>query len=110
MREGFYRLRYETGGFRNEGVITLHAGVWTGCDRFYFMHGRYEKDDNQLNGFFAFKRHTSRPNQNPAVPEEFAVRLWGICGSNFGQCDFQCPDIPALKGHATFSWLGGYMS
>lgn len=108
MRDGFYRLHYKTGNVKGSGVLTLHEGVLTGCDPHYFLNGNYEKSGNRLEGVIYFERHTSRPNQNPIVPDLFKVRLSGLVGTDYGQFEFVCPEIPAINGQARFTWLGEY--
>lgn len=108
MRDGFYRLQYENSGTHGSGVITLHDGILAGCDPFWFMHGTLERDGNRLEGVIVFERHTQRPMPNPLVPDTFEVRLQGFGGPNYGQFDFRCPDVPAIKGRARFTWLGEY--
>lgn len=108
MRDGFYRLQYKTGDVIGSGVLTLHDGVLAGCDPHYFLNGKYAKHGSRLEGTLFFERHTRRVNQNPVVPDRFSVRLWGVGGKDYGQFEFECPEIPAINGQARFTWLGEY--
>ncbi|GAA0531840.1 hypothetical protein FHS83_002724 [Rhizomicrobium palustre] len=108
MRDGFYRLQYETGAVTGSGVMAFHEGVLSGCSPYYFMHGTFKKKGNSLEGIIEFERHTERPNQDPSVPREFTIRISGLCGANYGQFVFSSPDGPHLKGSAKFTWLGAY--
>lgn len=110
MREGFYRIQYETKTFRGFGVVTVHGAIFSGCDRYYFMYGTIAKKANRLNCRVTYSRHTRRPNLDPWVPEKFVLIFEGVGGDNFGQCEFACPDIPQIRGVATLTWLGSYMA
>lgn len=105
MREGFYRLQYETATLNSTGVVTLQDGVITGCDRFYFMFGKYRQNNNRLEGTVTFKRHTERPGQSNAIPKQFDIRFEGVCSEDYGQFEVSCPAVPLIKGRARFTWL-----
>jgi hypothetical protein len=106
MRDGIYRLKYETTTLNGSGVIELHDGVLSGCDRFYFMQGEYRENGNALNGIVTFKRHTEHASQG--IPEQFKIVFDGICSDEFGQFDIRCPDIPQIRGQASFNWLASF--
>lgn len=108
MRDGFYRLHYESTLHTGGGVVTFQDGVLSGCSPYYFMHGTYKKKGNSIEGVIEFERHTARPDQDLTVPREFTIRIAGLCGANYGQVAFTSPDAPQLKGNAKFTWLSEY--
>lgn len=109
MRDGFYRIQYETETFRSFGVVTLYDGIFSGCDRYYFMYGVFRRVENSLECAVTYSRHTTRADQDPWVPEEFVLNFEGVGGENFAQCTFVCRKIQKIHGVATLTWLGTYM-
>lgn len=105
MRDGIYRMQYQTATLSATGVIVLNDGVVSGCDRFHFMFGDYRQRGNTLNGTVIFKRHTEHPGHD--IPEHFKLVFNGVCSDDFGQFDIHCPDISQIRGHASFTWLAG---
>lgn len=108
MRDGIYRLRYQTTTLCTTAAVVLNDGEISGCDRFHFMFGSYRKRGNVLTGTVTFKRHTTRAELPADVPEQFALVFEGVCSDTFGQFDVECPDIPQIRGCACFTWLTGF--
>ena len=106
MRDGIYRMRYQTTTLCTSAVIVLNDGVISGCDRFHFMFGDYRQCGNTLNGTATFKRHTGSPSDG--IPEQFKLVFDGVGSENFGQFDVRCPEIPQIRGCACFFWLAGF--
>jgi hypothetical protein len=106
MRDGIYRLKYETTTLNTTGVVMLNDGVFNGCDRYYFMHGVYHERGNELTGSVTLKRHTEHPGQG--IAEQFKLFFDGVGSDDFGQFDIRCPDIPQIRGHASFVRLLGF--
>ena len=106
MRDGIYRMQYQTSTLNAIAVIVLNDGVLSGCDRFHFMFGDYCQRGNRLNGTINFERHTGKPG--PGIPEQFKIVFDGVGSDAFGQLDVDCPDIPQIRGHASFTWLAGF--
>jgi len=106
MRDGIYHMQYETATLNATAVIVLNDGVLSGCDRFHFMFGDYCQHGSALNGTVTFKRHTERPGTD--IPEHFKLVFSGVGSDAFGQFDVHCPDIPQIRGHASFTWLAGF--
>lgn len=106
MDNGLYRLHYTTGTLSTNGVIVLEDGTVSGCDRYYFMTGNYRCQENRFDGTATFKRHTERPGPLRMLPLHFDLVFKGVSSDKFGQFDVHCPDIPAIRGTATFFWIG----
>ncbi len=108
MQNGIYRLKYETTTLSATGVVTLRDGSLTGCDRYYFMIGRYQRQRNQLTGKVEFQRRIERPGSREAgIPDVFHIAFKGLASDKFGQFDLTSPDVPLIKGRAAFAWLSG---
>lgn len=107
MRDGIYRVHYETTILSTTATVVLHNNAISGCDRYYFIFGQCLRSGNELTGTATFRRHTDHPDL-PAglIPETFEVRFQGICGDDFGEFDIECPDVPAITGRGRFTWLG----
>lgn len=107
MRNGIYRLHYETTTLCASAAVMLQNDKVSGCDRYYFIFGRYQRRGNQLKGSATFKRHTVHPNlPHGLIPEQFEVLFDGICGDDFGQFALRSREVPIVSGRASFTWLG----
>jgi len=105
MRNGIYRMRYQTTTLCTTAVVVLSDGILSGCDRFHFMFGDYHHHGNTLTGTVTFKRHTEHPGHD--IPDQFKLVFDGIASDNFGQLDVHCPDVPQICGCACFTWMAG---
>ena len=106
MQNGLYRLKYESTTLNSTGVVTFEDGALTGCDRYYFIIGTYKRQGNNLRGVVEFRRRVERPGSREAgIPDAFRVVFDGLTSDKFGQVEVSSPDLPFIKGHATFLWL-----
>jgi hypothetical protein len=108
MRDGIYRVQYETATLCATGVIVLNNGELNGCDRFHFMFGDYRQRGNNLTGRVTFKCHTVRTGRPAAIPEQFELICKGVGSDSFGQFNFRCPGTPQIRGRASFTWLADF--
>jgi hypothetical protein len=106
MQNGFYRLQYKSDTLTTIGVIVLDNGILSGCDRFYFMRGKYQTGGNRISGTVTFRRHTKRSGMLAIIPALFELVFNGVGSDKFGQIDGYCSAIPLIRGNATFTWLG----
>lgn len=104
MRDGIYRLHYDTQTLKSTAMVVVNQGVVSGADRYYFMSGICRTKGSRIEGEVSFKRHSERPGP---IPESFDLVFDGISGDNFGEFEVHCPAIPIIKGRARFTWLGG---
>lgn len=106
MKHGIYRLAYESATLNGGGVIVLQDGSLNGCDRYYFIIGHYRRDGNTLKGGATFRQRVERPGARQAgIPPEFTVSFQGLCSDKYGQFEVFSPDVPVIRGKATFTWL-----
>jgi hypothetical protein len=105
MKDGLYRLRYQTATLNATGVVVLEAGQISGCDRYYFMVGSYHHDGSRITGKVGFSRHSSRHGLLSIIPKTFDLVFDGVASDNFGQFNVHCPALPLIRGSAKFTWL-----
>lgn len=74
----------------------------------FFLHGVYKRASSRLSGTIVFEMHTWSEDRTDGLPAQFTVRFTGVGGTNYGQLEFNSPDLPAIKGQGRFTWLGEY--
>lgn len=104
MRDGIFRLQYQTPNLSATAALVISGGALSGADRHFFMVGRCQYRGNRFRGTLRFTRHTARPGSEQ-LPETFDVVIDGIGGEDSAQLDLRCPEIAAFKGKGTLRWL-----
>lgn len=106
MRDGIYRIRFETPTRKATGIITLCGGRFSGTDRTHFITGHYSVSGNKLSGEITYRRHSQRPGYEHGIGlDEFHVRLNGICSETLAQFESYITERPEMRGQATFTRL-----
>jgi hypothetical protein len=97
MREGLYRVQFQTPLGWGSGVIhALNGRLWGG-DAAMFYTGNYTQDGNQIAADVRTGRHT----QNPAIPSVFGrdqvrIRLMGVEDGDLIRFTGSAPEAPNL--------------
>ena len=106
MRNGVYRVRFETPSQKGSGVIILNDGHFSGGDKTHYFSGHYSETDNRFQGAIRFKRHGEACGFKQVVDrDEFLVHIDGICSDTYAQVDAWVPDMPGERGRVTHMWL-----
>lgn len=106
MRNGVYRVRFETPRQRGSGVIILNDGHFSGGDKTHYFSGSYSEANNRISGAIRFKRHAEAAGFKQVVErDEFSVQIDGICSDSYAQVDAWVPDMAGERGRVTYMWL-----
>jgi hypothetical protein len=106
MRNGVYRVRFETPSQKGSGVIILNDGHFSGGDKTHFFSGNYTEANNRFSGVIRFKRHGEAADFKQVVERDvFHVHVDGICSETYAQVDAWVPEVAGERGHVTCMWM-----
>ncbi len=106
MRDGIYKVLFESHGRKGFNIVAASDGVITGCDQTHFTTGTYEIDGNRLKANLHMTRHSKRADFiEIADQDEIDIKMSGICSLGFGQFDARVAGRSDIDVTATFQWV-----
>lgn len=106
MKNGVYRVRFETPTQKGSGVVILNDGHFSGGDKTHYFSGHYSDANNRLTGVVRFTRHAQAADFKQVVEkDQFHVHVDGICSDTYAQVEAWVPEAAGERGHATYMWL-----
>jgi hypothetical protein len=106
MRDGIYKVFFESAGHKGFNIVAASDGIISGCDQTHFTTGHYRIDGSRLTADLHMSRHTKRDDFiEIADQDEIDIEMDGICSLGFGQFDARVIGRPEIDVTATFQWL-----
>jgi len=106
MRNGIYRVSYDSTRGAGSGVSILNNGRISGGDKTHYFAGTYSEHGTCFTGEVEARRHY-RDAAPPTVPDLDILHyvIEGTCGTDFVQARAQVPELPGHVVHLTYKWL-----
>ncbi|WP_369726060.1 hypothetical protein AB8Z38_16070 [Bradyrhizobium sp. LLZ17] len=100
LRDGKYAAWFRTQRGQGTGLVDLVEGRISGRDSFFTYGGSYQVDQQRFTGVLTVKRHADGP-ASVVGPDEFEVRLSGVCSGVVATCSGSAREAPDIKFEAT---------
>jgi hypothetical protein len=106
MRDGIYKVLFESHGRTGFNIVAASNGVIAGCGYTHFTTGTYKIDDNQFKARLHLTRHSKRDDCIEIVnQDEIDIKMSGICSLGFGEFDARVVGRSDIDIIATFQWV-----
>lgn len=106
MRNGIYRVKYESRRGTGSAVCIFNNGRISGGDKTHFFAGSFSESGTRFAGKVQARRHF-RDSEPPAVPDLDSLHyvIEGTCGTDFVQATAEVPEMPGHTVYLTYKWL-----
>ncbi|MDE1940329.1 MAG: hypothetical protein KGI68_15010 [Alphaproteobacteria bacterium] len=104
MREGLYKVQFQTQIGEGAGVFVLHQGRIVGGDSIMYFTGTYSDKDGAFSADVHGIRHTASPNNFSVFgADDIHVHLTGTTVGDRGQVIGKADEAPKVIFQAIFS-------
>jgi hypothetical protein len=106
MRNGIYRIKYESARGAGSGVSIFNNGRICGGDKTHYFAGTYSESGARFTAEVEARRHF-RCCQTPTVPDLDVLHyvIEGVCSTDFVQASAQVSEVPGHDVKLTYRWL-----
>lgn len=106
MRNGIYRVKYDSERGAGSGVCIFNSGRISGGDKTHYFAGRCSQSGTRFTAEVEARRHY-RDAEPPTVPDLDVLHyvIEGVCDTDFVQATAQVSELPGHTVHLTYRWM-----
>ena len=106
MKNGLYRVKFETPMGSGAGVIVLNDGRASGGDSIMYYTGTYEQEGDKFKARILSNVHSSAVGMSSVFGKDrVQILLEGNASGTGGTMKGHSPDAPGVNFSATLSWI-----
>lgn len=106
MKNGLYKVHFQTPLGQGTGVVVVNNGRLSGGDSLMYYSGTYEESGNKFNANVLSAKHSTIPGmQSVFGKDRVNIKLSGSSTESSAVCKGSSPDAPGISFSAELSRL-----
>ena len=107
VRDGLYKVSFETPLGTGDGVVVLEGGKLLGGDSMMYYVGTYSQDGNKFSAEIATNRHSHSQGMQPVFGQDRVnITLQGVTQGDSAQMTGTAAETPGVSFQASLTRLG----